>query len=475
MNSGAIWQVSVGIILLVAMVGVAAGTKRTLSIGVVLLLVPFQTIDTRYGSSSILIAYALAAVLLLGGDLKHRMLPALSMIVLAYLVSFALAERQMLTDHALFIFQFFSCLIAFVLAYNFAISVERVRTVMDVLLAINVLAIFYCLLQLTVGPGERFVPFGIDEFKFNLNRHPGDPRLVGPFDNPGSTAGYFALMTLVCAMDFAFSSGRRRAVVGLVTVFNLLGLVATGNRAGFLVLLAMAPLLIFAYRRELGARRVIQYTLVGAVALAVTATIAVAFTDFNRMFSRMDTVTEMEGGIPKTRQQGWPVAIEKIRKDPWFGEGPHFWTAEDAEDVGQLQTEFEESGELDTAFDHYPHSLYLYLLRTVGVFGLVAVIGFFIRAWLILYQAASRESAEPYQSAVVRLGLFLIPAFLIAQITLEFHRPNTMDYAQFVFALVGLLVGVSDRSQLPAKEVGQARSESPGRQELRGDIPSVAR
>jgi O-antigen ligase len=343
-------------------------------------------------------------------------------------------------------FQFFSCLAAFLLAYNFAILVDDERSVISVLLAINVFAIIYCFLQLSVGPGERFVPFGIDELKFNLNRHADDPRLVGPFDNPGCTAGYFALMTLICAFEVMFSTGRRRLLIWAILGFNVLGLVATGNRAGFLVLLAMSPLILLAYRKELGIARVMRYFVGGTIVLVVVAAFAVNFTDFNRLFMRMDKVTETEGGIPTTRAGGWPVAIEKIKKDPWFGEGPYFWTAEDAETRDQLQTEFEEGGAISTAFDPYPHSLYLYLLRTVGIFGLLAVVGFFVSAWFVLLKSLRRENSGGYQSAVVRLGLFLIPAFLISQATLEFNRPTTIDYAQFIFALVGLLIGVSDRS-----------------------------
>ena len=166
------------------------------------------------------------------------------------------------------------------------------------------------------------------------------------------------------------------------------------------------------------------------------------------MFMRMEKVTEMEGGVPATRQSGWPVALEKIRQDPWFGEGPYFWTAEDAERTGELRVEFEELGELSTAFDPYPHSLYLYQLRTVGIFGLVAVLAFFLRAWRIVYVSTRRETGGDYRSAFVRLGLLLIPAFLVAQITLEFNRPGTIDYAQFILALMGLLVGSSDRNRV---------------------------
>ena len=34
----------------------------------------------------------------------------------------------------------------------------------------------------------------------------------------------------------------------------------------------------------------------------------------------MENVTATEGGVPTTRAGGWPVAIEKIKRDPWFGE-----------------------------------------------------------------------------------------------------------------------------------------------------------
>jgi len=462
MSSSDAWPLAWGIITVLLMFALASGARRTVSIGTLLVLIPFQTVDTRYGSSSVVIAYVLAAVLLLTGGLKGRMLPAIGLILLAYFASLSLADRELLTVHLIFMFKLFSCLVVFLLAYNFATLVEDERSIMDVLLAINVLVVAYCLLQLTVGPGERFVPFGIEALQFNQNRHPGDPRLVGPFDNPGSTAGYFTLMSLVCAAEFIFAKKRRRFWVGMLAAFNLLGLVATGNRAGFLVLLAMFIALLFTFRRELGGRRILQYLVGGTAVLAISATIAVTYTDFGRLFERMGTVTETEGGLPAGRQGGWPVAIEKIRRDPWFGEGPHFWTAEDAERAGESRVEYDEEGEgLDTAYDPYPHSLYLFLLRTVGIFGLLAVVGFFVRTWFVLYRASQRESMKEYRSAIVRIGLLLVPAFLIAQITLEFIRPSTLDYGHFIFALMGLLIGTSDRGLQAATAPNSVKGSLP--------------
>ena len=447
MNSSAAWNIAWALIAVIAMFAIAAGTKRTVSIGVLLTLIPFQFIHTRYASSSELIAYVLAAVLIFQGGLKVRMPAMIGLIVFAYFVSLAVADdRSMKLLHMTFMFQFFSCLVVFLLAYNFALLVEDERRVFDVLLTTNVLAILYCAIQLYVGPGESFVPFGIEELALNKNRHAGDPRLVGPFDNPGTTGGYFTLMVLVCAVDLMYARGRRRSLLWAVVACNLFGLVATGNRASFLVLLAMFPAMLFVFRRHLGMKKIVLSLLGGAFVLAGAATVAVTVSGFNQLFTRMETVTETKGGVPATRSLGWPVAFEKIRQDPWFGEGPHFWTAEDAEKTGEFKVEFEELGDLKTAYDPYPHSLYLYQLRTVGVFGLVAVVAFFLRTWRIVYLSARHDANGGYRSAFVRLGLLLIPAFLVGQITLEFNRPDTIDYAQFVFALMGLLVGMSDRN-----------------------------
>ncbi len=348
MNSSAAWNIAWALIAVIGIFALAAGTKRTVSIGVLLVLIPFQFIHTRYASSSVLMAYVLAAVLLLQGGLKVRMLPMIGLIILAYFVSLSVADdRSMQLLHMTFMFQFFSCLVVFLLAYNFAMLVEDERRVFDVLLAANVLAILYCAIQLYVGPGESFVPFGIQELAFNKNRHAGDPRLVGPFDNPGTTGGYFTLMVLVCAVDLMFARGWRRSLLWAVVACNLFGLVATGNRASFLVLLAMFPAMLFVFRRQLGTKKVVLSLLGGAFVLAGAATVAVTVSGFNQLFTRMETVTETKGGVPATRSLGWPVALEKIRQDPWFGEGPHFWTAEDAEKTGEMKVQFEDLGDVE--------------------------------------------------------------------------------------------------------------------------------
>ncbi|MBP7609771.1 MAG: O-antigen ligase family protein [Steroidobacteraceae bacterium] len=428
----------------------AASSRRSVAIGTVLLLIPFQTVDTRYATSSVLVAYALAAVLLLNGGLRVRMLPSLGIVALAYLVSLSQADRELMSLHVIFIFQFFSCLVVFLLAYNFARVIESERSVVDLLLAMNVLAIIYCLLQVLAGSNETFMPFGIDALAFNKNRLGSDARLVGPFDNPGSTAGYFTIMILVCAVELMFARGWRKTLVQALVLANLVGLVATGNRAGLLVLVAMFPVLLFVFRQQLGVRRASQYLASGVLIFALASAAAINYTGFARMFERMEQVTETENGVPTTRAVTWPIAIEKIKEHPFVGEGPFFIDPATAEGLGWPPSKM----------TPYPHSLYLYLLRTVGVAGLLAVLWFFIEVWRIGRRSLANGRLAEYPAALVRLGLIIIPAFLLAQVTLEFNRPATIDYAQFIFALMGLIVGLSDRvGQGSSTPVGERSSQ----------------
>lgn len=464
MSSSNIWLLSWGLIAVIVIVVLTLSTRRVVAIGALIVLIPFQVVETRYASSSVLMAYAMAGLLAIGGGLKLRMMPAIGLIMLAYLISLSQAERY-LSMHVIEIFQFGSCLVVFLLAYNYARLVREDKIVINTLLAMNSAIIVYCALQLSAGAGNSFVPFGIDSLAFNSNRDPSDPRLVGPFDNPGTTAGYFTLMTLIAAVELIFSAGSRRLFVQILVVANMAGILATGNRASFLILLAAFPMFIVIFRRELGARRVAQYLVSGVAALAIASTIIITYTGFGNMFRRLDSVTEMEGGVPTTRAGTWPVAIEKIKANPWVGDGPHFFRAEDAETLKIMRAQHEELGEMTTAFDPYPHSMYLFMLRTVGIIGLVALLWFFGQAWRETVMALNRQAANPYRVAVLKIGLVVIVAFLIGQITLEFNRPTTMDYAQFIFALLGLFVGMADRSppDFKTSRVGASDSDLPAK------------
>jgi O-antigen ligase len=316
-------------------------------------------------------------------------------------------------------------------------------------------------LQIAAGAGHAFVPFGVDALAFNANRDVADPRLIGPFGNPGTTAGYFTLMTIYWVAELMSAVGRRRRIVQALMLANVAGIVASGNRASFIVLMAGLPALLFYFRRELGPKRFFQY-LVGGIAVVILASATIAvYSGFGNMFRRLAVVTETEEGLPTTRAGTWSMAFEKIERHPWLGEGPHYMSPEDAEMMGLSRAQYESLSEVQTAFDPYPHSLYLYLLRTVGIVGLAAMLYFFAQVLLELRRAVRRENISDYPRSMIKAGIVMIGAFLITQITLEFNRTSTMDYAQFILAFAGLMVGVADRSQVTSKVTHPGRQTTP--------------
>lgn len=445
MSSSNIYMLAIGILAVIAIVVLTASTRRVIALGALLLLIPFQIVETRYASSSILMAYAMLGVMLLTGNLKVRMLPAIGLVLVAYLISLTQAKAH-LNLHVIEIFQFGACFVVFLLAYNYAQIVRSEQSIVDLLLAINVFVVIYCALQLTAGAGEAFKPLGIDALAFNKNRDPSDPRLIGPFDSPATTAGYFTLMTLLYFGELmATVSARRRLIQGLILA-NVAGIVATGNRASFLVLLAAFPVLLLTFRTELGPKRFIQFMVGGIAFVLFASAIMAALTGFGNIFSRLEKVAVTVDGLPATRAGTWPLAFEKIKREPWFGEGPHYFSAEDAENMGVMPSRFEDLGDVVRVFDPYPHSLYLYLLRTVGIVGLLAVLWFFAQVIFELSSALKRPGIINDRSrGLVKVGVVIIGAFLVTQITIEFNRTGTLDYAQFILALIGFFVGVADR------------------------------
>lgn len=434
METAQILQLSVALLLAIVVFVLASGLKSTYAIGTVILLIPFQLVETQYGSTNVAFTYVLAAALLINSRLRIPVLVSLALVVFAYLASLSQTDPSTYVGHATYIFQFVSGLVVFVLAYNFARDVQEPVSIVNVLIAMNVLVILYCLIQLWVGPGGQFVPFGIEELSTHRNRGEGDERLIGPFGNPSVTAEYLVLMTLLLCFDLIHWAGGRRRLLILIAAANLMLIVATGNRGGFLVLIFAFPLFLFSFRRVLGATRVIQLFMGGLILLAIASFVTLNYTSFGRLYERLANVTEMENGVPATRSEPWPIAAEKIRQHPWFGEGPRF--------VG---TEHADTGDPLAEENPYPHDLYLFLLRTVGIVGLVAVLAFFVRVWVQVHRAASAAPPGSYRGGLLRVGSLLFLCFLIDQIKIEFPRNDTIDYVHFVFALFGVLLGIADR------------------------------
>jgi O-antigen ligase len=214
-------------------------------------------------------------------------------------------------------------------------------------------------------------------------------------------------------------------------------LVATANRGGFITLVVGMGGLLFLNRKEIGTVRALQIAVGGASLLLVAAVAVTRLTGFDLLFSRLEEVTATQGGVPQTRALVWPEAWNRFLQVPWFGQGPTW----------RLPMEHLGATFPGHVYMDYPHSLYLYLLVTVGVAGFVAFGWFFLTLGRkLLYAARHVHYESPYVDGLVRLGPLLVGLFLMDQLRIEFLRPTFGDYQHFVFAFFGLWLGLAHRT-----------------------------
>lgn len=436
LTTAQILQFSVALLMAIGIFVAAYSAPRHVSIGILIALLPFQVIETKYGSSSIMLTYVVVAALMLGRDkLRVPLLGAMLAVLFAYALSISQVHKSIYLQHGIYVFFLVSGFAMFVLAYNLARDTEDARKLINILIVMNCLVAVYCLLQLSAGAGAKTTWFGISELAMNRNRGEHDPRLVGPFSAPGITSEYLLLMNLILAYDLIHAVGRRKWLVIALLAMNVGFMIATANRGSFLTLIAIFPLFLFTFRRLLGFARVLQFSVTGALLVACAAIVTITYSDFGTLFDRLDDV-EIEGGIPDTRKVAWPTAWENIVQRPWLGHGPRLRLIDD------YATPYP-----GHVVIHYPHDLYLFLLFTVGIVGTAAMLAFIFRVWYRLYRAkaVAEHETDSYLKGLVLLGPLLLLTLLIDQIKIEFLRIEFADYFQFIFVIMGIWMGLGDR------------------------------
>ena len=98
----------------------------------------------------------------------------------------------------------------------------------------------------------------------------------------------------------------------------------------------------------------------------------------------------------------------------------------------------------------YPHNLYLYLLYTIGVMGLFAYLAFFGSIVRRYWKNASWSCGDDLSDGMTKLALLMVVIIAVDQLKIEFLRFGTVDYLQFVFALLAIYLGIGD-SKVPAE------------------------
>lgn len=429
-------QLTVMLLLATGLFFAAYSLPQIVGSTVLLVMIPVQPVDTRVGSANVLLAFVIfLAMLLRRGEVRLPLLRQILILLFCYLLSMSFVPPSLYEQHAIYMIALISAILVFWIAYDLTFRYRSLRGIIAVLLAINLVVIVYCAIQLYVGPGQKVSFFGINEL--TMERARWDSRLTGPFAATGLTSEYLVIMVFVILHQVFFTKKAwiRRGLIALATV-DLSFLIATGNRGGFLTLLGGSMIFLWLFRKELGGQRVVKLLISGTVMLTLVSVIVVSYTDFDRLFSRLSDTT-FEEGVPDTRQVVWPMVWKKIIQRPLLGHGPRY---------SMLGAR---TGEQYEGYEHepYPHNLYLFLLSTVGLIGLIAFMNLTIRPLYRCWQTMSLSNLSLEHAAFAKTGVVVMIVFFVDQLKIEFMRITFVDYWHFIFALFGIFVAACDQAR----------------------------
>jgi O-antigen ligase len=445
-------QFSVTLVLAVIVFTIAFSLSPRVSATALILLIPFQPIDTKYASANVLLTFVvLIALLMKGTSVRIPMLTQCLVLFFAYMISLGLSHPTTLGQHSVYMLALISAFFVLWISYDLTMRLDSIRDMVNIFVIMNILAVIYSIVQLVSGSGEKIVFFGIEEFHMNHTR--SDRRLTGPFGSAGIAAEYTVIMLFMILYQILWTSNVwRKSGLMLLGAVNILLLIATGNRGGFLVMIGAGLIFLWIFRKLLGPVRAIGIAATAVALVSIATIVATTYTDFDLLFTRLAD-TEIESGIPDTRSVVWPAAWKAIKDKPILGHGPRLRF--DGEDGGGRHN--------DHLYIPYPHNLYLFLLFTVGVVGLMAYIIFLVTPLVKCWSVTRRSVSESYEVGFARAGMVFMVIVLVDGIKIDFTRFVLVDYWHFIFALIGLLVATCDRVKMmdqssPNSQLERARN-----------------
>lgn len=424
--------------LLVALIGgislfvfAFVGFQRQIFKGVIVTL-PFQFVDSRFGSLNMAVIYVLGMGMILNKSwIKKKtnenwpLIGPFFIIALAFTLSAIVAPKMFRSKNLFYIIMLGSNVLLFYMSYHFVSDEDDIKTFFKLFFICNLLVILYCILQLAAGFGDMSL-FGIKELSIKHNRT--DNRLVGPFNAVGITAEYLVIQCLLFGYFITMLDQYKKAAI-MAVFCNLAILIGTGNRGGFLSIILATFMFFFVFRKNLGAKKILLMALTLFITLVLASFFMIRYTQFNVLYERL-LATEMDGITPDTRSYVWADIGERIFEKPVLGHGPRLVTTSDMEKKSDLP-----KGEIG----YYPHSLYLTILYTTGIVGFVA-----FSIWAVFYliliinQKKRFYSCEDFISGLPRLALIFFFIILFDQLKVEFMRHYLVDYQNYLCALFGM-------------------------------------
>ena len=421
-------QLIIGLVFGLLFVVTAYVVRPRIVITTLLLIIPFQPVDTRFGSLNMVLTYVLFFVFLLKGRIREwPFIWLVIAIALMYLMSITQVLPFLYTDHFFYVLVMGGNFALFYLVYNFFRQDGDIRFAMNVFVGITILVLGHFAFSSFIG-FEQFALFGIEELGL-MTSEESRRRLLGPFNGAEFASDFLSIQILFLSYLMLFQKRFWRQMLLVLMIMACAGfLFATGSRGGLIALLPGGLLFFFMFRKNLGIK---GFTKAGVVLglLAMTAVAVVTFSEFNVMFDRLKE-THVVGYELDTRAGIFEILAEKIAEKPILGHGPRLFMPDPETKIRR--------GYLPLGFN--PHSLYLFLLYTVGAIGLIMYMVFFLllvhRWWVWRRQMYD----DPMVEGIPRFALVIMFVFLLTEYRIEFLRFVMNDYQQYMFALWGTLL-----------------------------------
>jgi hypothetical protein len=406
------------------------GIQRSL-FALLIIFIPFQLIDSMYGSLNMVLTYVLGCTMFINrkwmrkkNKIKVPYKLSILLILFVFILSLTQSNKLFLTKNLFYFIMILSNFIILIITYNFISTEKDIHTLFKILYLSNCFVVIYCLFQFIIGY-EEFKFLGIKELSLHSNRL--DYRIVGPYNAAGITAEYLVIQTLLIGYYSLFQNDLKKTSFILIFA-NLLILIGTGNRGGFICLILGTLLFNMFFWRKLKFKNIITINTVLTIIFCLSSYYMIKYTDFNVLYERL-LRTEINGMTPDTRK-GWPYVVEKIAEKPILGHGPMIVTSGDFGKKIQWPK---------SEINFYPHNLYLAILYSYGIIGFLAysIFGFAI-AIKFHKNKYIMKNKNRFLSGIPRIGIIVFIVFIIDQMKIEFNRWSLLDYQHYTFFLLAL-------------------------------------
>ena len=404
--------------------------RRTLVL--LILLTPIQIIDSRYGTLNTFLIYVVAFAFALQGRL--RVAPyfwAFFLLLFAYGVSFSLSHPAARVWHVIYLFGFFTNILLFYLIYNYVQRTDDWRSLFNALFVMNGIVVVACLIEIALGDSQIRL-FGVNEWKLGSSRA-DQGRLVGPFGSTHTTADYLVTQCMLIACWLAKGEAKWSLWLKGLLSLNFVCLIATGDRGGFVGIVVGAIVFMFLFRREIGGLRIAKYYAAAVLAFSLASVVVVQYTDFGRLFERLEA-TELQGD-ERPRTVGFSRGVRWFQENPIVGRGPKLNVSTRNRQIDGIPYQ-----------GAHPHNLVLTILVTTGIVGFIAWATLATAFVMPLLRAARRrDQHDDLLSALPKLSLLILALFFMGEMRIEFLRASYWDYQNYMFMLVSLFLVCSHK------------------------------